>query len=149
VYGLLATVPFDRVLEPSSDPINPSEFAQWHYGAVRGLCERERTLCVGWAAKLVNVYLKTSVYVGGLGRPGLVAEIHPPVDGGLWSGLKRVFHDRPDILAKTHVVNRIRDIVDYPTYETIISGFRTAATERGCLLIEVDQFWEGADSPSA
>lgn len=43
----------------------------------------------------------------------------------------------------------LRDIEDYPTYTTIISGFRAVAEELGCLLIEVDQFWKGANSPSA
>jgi hypothetical protein len=149
VYRLLKGVPFIRLLEPSDKPVNSAEFASWHHDAVKGLCKRERVLCVGWAAKLVNVYLKTYVYVGGLGRPGLVTAIHPPIDGGLWAGLKKQFHDRPEILAKTHVVHRIRDIDDYPTYTTIISGFRAIAEELGCLLIEVDQFWEGANSPSA
>ena len=149
IYGLLKVVPFDRLLEPTSKPIRAAEFASWHRDAVLGLCEREPLLCIGWAAKIVNVYLKTSVYVGGLGRPGLVTAIHPPIDGGLWAGLRKQFHDRPKILAKTHVVHRIRDIGDYPTYTTIIAGFRDVAEELGCLLIEVDQFWEGADSPSA
>jgi hypothetical protein len=98
---------------------------------------------------MLNVYLKTSVYVGGLGRPGLVTAIHPPIDGGLWAGFKKQFPDRHDILGKTHKVDRIRNIQDYPTYATIISGFRAVAEELGCLLIEVDQFWEGANSPSA
>ena len=149
VYGLLETVPFDRLFEPFNRPINAAEFASWHRNAVQRLCKRESLLRVGWAAKLVNVYLKTGVYVGGLGRPGLVSAIHPPIDGGLWAGLKKRFPDRPDILAKTHVVDRIRNIEDYSTYTTIISGVRAVAEELGCLLIEVDQFWEGAHSPSA
>ena len=45
-------------------------------------------LCVGWAAKLLNVYLKTAVYIGSLGPRELVAHLHPPIDGGLWSGLE-------------------------------------------------------------
>jgi len=116
---------------------------------VSGLCHRQPLLRVGWAAKIVNVYLKTAVYVGSLGRPGLVTLIHPPIDSGLWTGLKKRFHDRHDLLAKTHVVNRIRDIVDYATYSTIIVGCRAAAEELNCLLIEVEQLWEGADQPSA
>lgn len=149
VYGLLKTVPFDRLFEPFDKPINAAEFASWHRNAVLGLCKRESLLRVGWAAKLINVYLKTCVYVGDLGRPWLVTVIHPPIDGGLWAGLRKRFHDRPEILAKTHVVDRIRNIEDYSTYTTIISGFRVVAEELGCLLIEVDQFWEGANSPSA
>ena len=40
---------------------------------------------------MLNVYLKTSVYAGGLGRSELVTAIHPPIDGGLWVGLKKPF----------------------------------------------------------
>jgi hypothetical protein len=149
IYGLLKVVPFARILEPSDRPIKAAEFASWHHDAVLALCRREPLLGVGWAAKLVNVYLKTCVYVGGLGRPELITAIHPPIDGGLWAGLKTRFHDRPEILEKTHAVDRIRKIEDYPTYTTIISGFRAIAEDIGCLLIEVDQFWEGANSPSA
>jgi hypothetical protein len=91
------------------------------------------------------VYLKTTVYVGGFGRPGLEAVIHPPIDGGLWSGLERRFRDHTKILAKTHVVRRIKDIRDYETYETIIAGCRDVSVLLRCFLIEVEQLWEGAD----
>ena len=148
IYGLLKAVPFDRLLETSNTAIDAAEFASWHHDAVMGLRKCQSLLCVGWASKLVNVYLKTSVYIGGLGRPGLVSVIHPPIDGGLWAGVKEQFHDRPEVLAKTHVVHKIRDIEDYATYSTIIAGLRAIAKERGCLLIEVEQFWQGASSPS-
>src|SRR5260221_14304007 len=82
VYPLLKGVPFTRLLEPPERPIKAGEFATWHNDAVLSLCEREPLLGIGWAAKLLNVYLKTSVYVGGLGRAGLVTAIHPPIDGG-------------------------------------------------------------------
>jgi len=94
----------------------------------------------------LNVYLKTTSYVGGLGRPGLSSVIHPPIDGGLWAGLERRFRDHPKILAKTHVVSRIKNIRNYETYETIIAGCRDASVVLGCLLIEVEQLWDGADA---
>jgi len=94
---------------------------------------------------MVNVYLKTAGYVGGLGRPGLTPLLHPPIDAGLWSGLGRRFSGCPDLLAKTHVVRQIKAIRDYATYTTIIEGCREAAATLGCFLIEVEQLWEGAD----
>ncbi len=145
VYPLLRSVDFHRLLAPSRARIMLGEFAEWHRDATRRLCARERALCVGWAAKMVNVYLKTAGYVGGLGRPGLAQLLHPPIDAGLWSGLKREFADRPELLAKTHVVTQIKAIRDYATYETIIAGCREAADDLGCLLIELEQLWEGAD----
>jgi hypothetical protein len=107
----------------------------------------DRGLCVGWAAKLVNVYLKTAAYVGGLGLPELIGHIHPPIDGGLWQGLERTLLARPAIRARTHRVTRINQINDYAVYLGIIDGCRDLARELGCRLIEVEQFWQGADTP--
>jgi hypothetical protein len=145
VYPLLRSVDFYRLLAPRRSKVAPSEFAEWHREATRRLCAKEPALCVGWAAKMINVYLKTAGYVGGLGPPGLAQLLHPPIDGGLWSGLKRRFADRADLLAKTHVVTQIKAIRDYPTYDTIMAGCQEAADDLGCLLIEVEQLWEGAD----
>jgi hypothetical protein len=93
---------------------------------------------------MINIYLKTAVYVGGLGRSELPTVLHPPIDSGLWSGLHRRFKGH-DLLVKTHIVERIKDIQDYRTYKTIVEGCRLAAAQLGCLPIEVEQLWEGAD----
>lgn len=145
VYPLLRSVNFQRLLASSRAKVVPGEFAEWHRDATLRLCARERALSVGWAAKMLNVYLKTAGYIGGLGRPGLAQVLHPPIDTGLWSGLKRRFPERAELFAKTHVVTQIKAIRDYATYETIIAGCREAADDLGCLLIEVEQLWEGAD----
>jgi len=110
----------------------------WHRGAVLGLCRREPRLGVGWAAKIVNIYLKTAVYVGGLGRPGLVALIHPPLDGDLLAELRRRF---PKLFSGSLAIRRIRDIADYPGYERIIAACRSAAMKLRCSLFEVEQLW--------
>jgi hypothetical protein len=137
-------VDFAALLQNNGPPISTTEFDEWHEAATANLCKRQPTLCTGWAAKMLNIYLKTAVYTGGLGRAGLAAALHPPIDSGLWSGLRRRFKDR-DLLAKTHTVERIKDIRSYPTYQTIVAGCRLAAERLGCLLIEVEQLWEGAD----
>jgi hypothetical protein len=146
VYPLLRSVDFPRLLAHGGARVTPAEFAQWHRDETLGLCAKERALSVGWASKLINVYLKTAAYVGGLGRPGLTPLLHPPIDGGLWNGLERRFSGRAELLAKTHVVRQIKAIRDYATYETIIAGCREAAALLGCLLIEIEQLWEGADT---
>jgi hypothetical protein len=143
IYPLLATVDFDAVLQGST-PILYSEFDLWHEVALDRLCTLEPRLSTGWAAKLINVYLKTTSYVGELGRPGIRAALHPPIDAGLWSGLRRRFANDAEVLAQTHVVQRIRDIRDVETYHTIIAGCRKAAEALGCTLLEVEQLWEGA-----
>jgi len=144
VYPLLRTVDFGALLQQSTPPISEGQFDAWHEAATLSLCERRTDLCTGWAAKMLNVYLKTAVYAGGLGRSGLAAALHPPIDSGLWSGLRRRFKGHA-LLTKTHIVERIKDIRDYPTYQTIVAGCRLAAEKLNCLSIEVEQLWEGVD----
>jgi hypothetical protein len=102
---------------------------------------------IGWGAKLINVYLKTAGYIGGMGRPGLKESLHPPIDAGLWNGLRQRFRDRTAILDEVQCVRRIKDIGHYSTYRRIIEGCRLVAAELGCLLIEVEQLWLGAATP--
>ncbi len=143
VYPLLRTIDFPKLLVDSS-PICPAQFDEWHRSATEDLCRRKPALCVGWAVKMVNIYLKTAVYIGDLGRPGLREVIHPPIDSGLWRGLEDRFAGHA-LLAKTHIVQQIKAIRDYSTYQTIIEGCRLAAKQLGCLLIEVEQLWDGAN----
>jgi hypothetical protein len=102
-------------------------------------------LSVGWAAKILNVYLKTRCYVGREGRAQLDEAIHPPIDAGLWLGLRRRFRDHPSILSESNCVERIKDIADYECYSRVVAGCRAAAKELGCKLIEVEQLWAGTD----
>ena len=145
IYPLLKAVRFHDVLGAEHTAITAHEFDAWHAASTTLLCESEPRLTAGWATKLLNVYLKTAAYVGDLGRPGLRDQLHPPIDTGLWTGLGQRFRGSP-ILEKTHVVTRIKNIRDYPTYLTIITGCREAALQLDCRLIEVDQLWKGADA---
>ncbi len=145
VYTAIGGVDFAVLFDDALGPINRASFDAWHTDAVHAMIERDPRLTVGWATKVINVYLKTRVYVGAQGRDHLNETIHPPIDAGLWLGLKRRFPDRPDILEHTNCVNRIKDIVDYECYRRIIDGCRAAAQELECELIEVDQLWAGAE----
>jgi hypothetical protein len=148
IYPLLRLANFETLLDAPAGCVTRQAFADWHAATVERFCQHRTQLCVGWAAKLVNVYLKTAAYVGGLGPQELVEHIHPPIDGGLWAGLEAPLRSRPAIRARTHSVQRINQITDYAKYSTIIEGCRDLASELGCLLIEVEQFWAGADLPT-
>jgi hypothetical protein len=148
VYPLLDAVAFGEVLRPGP-PITAGEFDAWHESQTLALCGRDRRLPVGWGVKLVNVYLKTAAFVGDLGRPRLRDALHPPIDSGLWAGLAEAFRGRAEILAEVRAVRRIREITDYATYRRIIAGCRAAAAAHGCSLIEIEQFWLGAATPTA
>jgi hypothetical protein len=145
VYTALSGVDFAVLFEEALGPINRTAFDEWHAEAVQSMIEREPRLTVGWAAKIINVYLKTRVYIGAQGRHHLKEMIHPPLDAGLWLGLARRFPDRPDILERTNCVSRIKDITDYGCYRRIIDGCRIAAKALGCELIEVEQLWAGTE----
>jgi len=68
-----------------------------------------------------------------------------PIDGGLWDGIEAEFRERKEITDLTHCVRTIRAIGDYDCYSRIIQGCRIIARERGCKLIEVEQFWDSGD----
>jgi hypothetical protein len=148
VYSLLRLAKFDAVLDLQRGGISAEEFAEWHRAATSAMCAAQPRLAVGWAAKLVNVYLKTAAYVGGLGRPGLDRLLHPPIDRGLRDGLKRRFPEHREMLKSVRAVKTIKEIETYETYEKIIADCREAAAELGCSLIEIEQLWEGGDAPS-
>jgi hypothetical protein len=83
--------------------------------------------------------------VGGLGPPELIEYLRPPIDGGLWAGLKKPLADRPAIRARIHAVVHIKHITGYRQYLAIADGCRNLARDLGCRLIEVELFWRGAD----
>lgn len=83
------------------------------------------------------------VYVVKEGRAGLLECIHPPIDNELWKGIMQEYRYEHGIIEKTHTVSRIKEIKTYSTYKKIIDGCRLIAQKRGCLLIEVEELWQG------
>ena len=156
VYRLLDGVAFGEVL--SGVEVSSAEgFDGWHQRETEALCcrankhlravaqenEQEPTkFPVGWSAKLINIFLKTAAYAGGLGREDLCNVLHPPLDNGLKDGLKKHFKaccpDRPDLLVEVDF-GSISAIKDYDRYRRVIAGCRLAACCLGCSLIEVEQ----------
>ncbi len=142
VYGVLDTVDFTCLFRADMEPIDDTIFGEWHKSAVDGTCKYQPRLNVIWAAKIINVYLKTRCYVGGYGRDGLIDVIHPPIDRGLISGLR---DEGVRLSLGSTRVTRMKDITTYVQYEKVIQACRDFATLKDCSLVEVEQFWEGTN----
>lgn len=146
VYPAIQSVDFQQVTTAALGDIPELEFDEWHARATLRLGEIQPLLNgqVGWAAKAINVYLKTYAYVGDQGRPNLRMCLHPPIDQGLWTGIARRFPDRQDILNDTHHVTRINAINSIDSYRRLLRGLRAASAALDCALIEVEQLWQEA-----
>lgn len=154
VYQLLDGVAFSKVLNRSLGPISCKEFDEWHRCETNALCARAKDclpaqwakeLSVGWGAKLINVFLKTTAYVGNLGREGLREALHPPLDNRLKDRLVERFQECSKIRDVVKF-NSIQAIATYEQYQGIINGCREAAEELAksggvCSLFEVEQLW--------
>jgi len=128
------------VILEGKNPISRNEFETWHEKSTMAIfSQSDSKLVVGWAVKLINIYLKTRVYIGNDGRPDLIRWIHPPIDGELWKGIRIKYRNNPNIFKKTHCVERIKDITTYDLYKTIINGCSLIAQKQDCLLIEVEE----------
>lgn len=145
VYPLLNKIPFDEVLDKSRGKIDKGEFNAWHKRVSETIVDEVSKIGkqFGWTAKVLNIYLKTYCYVGDGGRPGIRDCLHPPIDKGLWDGIKNKFKDDKEILDKTHSKKAIKDISSYNEYMTIIEGIEKACEKLNCSLIEIEQLWEG------
>lgn len=145
IYPLIKTPEYYKILKGDTS-INKEEFNTWHKESSLSIINKNKNINVGWATKLINVYLKTLVYVGQFGRPNLIECIHPPIDSGLWKGIFEHYKDDKLLLKQTHFRSKIKDINNYyKDYETIISGMEMIASRENCLLIEVEQFWKGTE----
>jgi hypothetical protein len=145
VYPLIDTPDYGKILSKGV-VMEEEAFLSWHEAQTLEIEQKSAgKLGVGWATKLVNVYLKTMVYVAKIGHPSLLALIHPPIDGGLWEGVKQRYLGREAILSKTHMVEKIKDIKSYEQYQTIISGISLIAKTENWMMIEVEQLWTGTN----
>ena len=147
VYPLLDAVAFGDVLSPGR-AIAGADVRRLARGPDRGALH-PRFAPGDWLGGEVDQRLPQD---GGLRRRPRAPEpsamrLHPPIDAGLWKGLRKQFKGRPDILDEICCVRRIKAITDYPTYRRIIAGCRTAAQELHCSLIEVEQLWVGSATP--
>jgi hypothetical protein len=144
VYPLIRKPDYNKLFEGST--ISEEEFSNWHQINTEKIANNS-VLPIGWAAKIINVYLKTRVYIGREGRDNLCAHIHPPIDNGLWDGIGKYCktNNLKKIEQKIFIVDRIKNIDTYDKYSEIIDGCRDLAGHMNCKLLEVEQLWEGTN----
>ena len=135
----LEKVDFQQVL-CNERPIDKQEFDQWHIAQVQRF-GNEAECSAGWAAKIINVYLKTQCYVGGRGRRGLDEVIHPPFDHIMIRTLKKKYPEFRDRLGGRTKGFSLKGIEHYSHYQQIIELFVSIAKQERCKLIEVGQYW--------
>ncbi|MBS1493248.1 MAG: hypothetical protein JST55_07045 [Bacteroidetes bacterium] len=143
IYSLLEKR-FDRILSDTTK-IEEEEFNEWHEKNVKSLVKKKirkkkSGLPLIWAAKIINIYLKTAVYLGGLGNSKLIEFIHPPIDSELLKVLKKevgkeIFYE------KIGKFEKMVDIKTYNDYKKVILGIKELINNK-YLLIEIEQFWQ-------
>ncbi len=148
---LIALPNYKSLFSPRNKPINKEKFDKWHRKSVNAIVKKGKKVAkrsgfsVGWAAKIINLYLKERCYIASQGRPNLKNVIHPPIDSRLWKSIKKKYKDDNSIIDKTHIVTTLKGITNYEQYETIIEGCRLIAKREKYKLIEVDELWQSAD----
>ncbi len=141
-YSALDSIDFTPLFDTERGAILDEEFSGWHESATARMCLTQPKLNVGWAAKMINEYLKTKCYVAGYGRRGLIEAIHPPIDNGLARGLRKAFSDRDGLREDIDSLVNIGDMNEYAQYEGLIGVCRRVARLEGCLLMESEMFWD-------
>ncbi len=152
VSQALGTVDFKALFYPKDEIVGADEFRRWHDEEIRKLKRLEFKTDQGkrialegaWAAKMLAIYLKTTCYLAGFGRPGLSQVIHPPIDRNLVRNLKREFATCPEILRGLPAFKPSNGGIggmSEADYDSCIASCRLVAEKLGCKLIEVEQFW--------
>jgi hypothetical protein len=139
IYPILEKIDFDDLLDEQKGSISKDQFNTWHKAEclkVSSALERTKSLkkdsMIGWAAKIINIYLKIACYLGGLGRKELVRWIHPPLDGGLARGVQ----GHLDFIIPT-----IKSIKSYVLYRDIIQEIEKHTNENRLHIIEIEKYW--------
>jgi hypothetical protein len=131
IYPKIDAVSFGLVLD-GRFPIAEKNFNNWHQNECIKLAKNLGDKhWIGWASKIINIYLKTACYIGGLGRKGLVEVIHPPLDGILAKALENKVS-----------IPRIKEIKSYDQYIEIIDLIKIETNKQGISLFEIEKEWK-------
>ena len=142
IYAALDRVDFSPLFDRGRGCVTAAEFAAWHRTAAETASRASPNLNAGYAAKMINEYLKTRCYVAGFGRDGLADVIHPPIDDGLIAGLRKNLSARAELRDELASVPVMERMDGYGEYEILIRVCRRAARLTGSSLLESELFWE-------
>jgi len=137
-----------------ADPISNEEFSEWHKRIVTTLSgiknkNSRKKIGIGWAAKILNVFLKTYAYVGDQGRPNIRTFLHPPLDSILIKLILEHENLKPDSKEKVALRKTIGKAIpisslkSYKIYLSVINALRRFAEMIGKKTVfELEGFWE-------
>jgi len=139
------------------EPISSEEFSNWHEKMVLVLSAikkaKGKKIGVGWAAKILNIFLKTYAYVGDQGRPNIRSLLHPPLDSIL---VKKIMdHESLKLSSKENDALRktirkaipISSLKSYTTYLAVIYALRRFAEMiEKKTVFELEGFWETSNN---
>ena len=145
IYSALDGVDFALLFDRERGLVSAAEFAEWHRDAASRITRAAPRVNAGYAAKMINEYLKTRCYVAGCGRDGLANVIHPPIDDGLIAGLRKKLSERAELRDDLASVPSMERMDGYGDYERLIRICERAARLAGCTLMESELFWDGVD----
>jgi len=150
LYPFLQQVDLVTVLSPEH-VWSDDDFEHWHEDQVTLLAKRAG-IQIGWSAKLINMLLKTCVYIAREGHPTLAARIHPPIDNLL---IREVCRRYPPANPRNRNLVRlcrggvpISGILTYDQYRGVIRGLSEVASREGCNLFEIESLWSARDEAS-
>lgn len=144
----LGQLDFATLFDTSRRCIEKGEFDQWRAKAIQDIRRiplkdkkgNTKFMPFGWAAKMIAIYLKTTCYLAGFGRDNLVNLIHPALDNNLVNNLRREFQEHQPIIQGLVRFKTIGGLSE-EDYRSCIESCKLIAKDRGCTLIEVEQFW--------
>lgn len=142
ISAALDRVDFSPLFDRERGGVTAVEFAAWHRTATETASRAAPNLNAGYAAKMINEYLKTRCYVGGFGRDGLANAIHPPIDDGLIAGLRKRMSSRAELRDDLASVPDMERMDGYGEYENLIRVCERVARITDSSLLEVELFWE-------
>ena len=100
----------------------------------------EPRLEIGWAMKMIAIYLKTTCYLASFGRDNLDRVIHPPIDNILIENLREEFRASPEIIQGLCNFQSIVGM-SIEDYDDVIGACELVAQREGCALFEVEQYF--------
>jgi len=132
------------ILNPDALPTNEKEFTLshkiWRQQIIDLAEEEELHLTHGISAKLINMYLKSTIICGGFHKHKNTKFIHPPIDRVLLKELYRVNFNNKKKFWKEYE-NIAWSKFNSEQYEKVISEIKVGIN--GAPLWEIEKYWKG------
>jgi hypothetical protein len=129
IIRLLKVINLGELLKVTSQ----EQYDSWHTIQTKNIVNKsEKILSYGWAAKIVNVYLKTLVYISSDFYQNVKPFLHPPVDGILLRSL---------IKEGKNITRMPLFKIEEEEYFKLINEMKIIMEKEGLCLLEIEKYW--------